>query len=73
MAYRKTVRRAGGKKTGRASRKGGLKRGSLRRNRRATRKGGLKRDRPSRQRGGFSWSKFGHHLGQGLSDAMEPQ
>ena len=39
MAYRKTIRKSGGKKkAGRASRKGGLKR-----DRRATRKGGLKR------------------------------
>ena len=50
MAYRKTIRKNGGKKkAGRASRKGGLKKG-----RRATRKGGLKRGGLSRRvkRGG---------------------
>ena len=50
MAYRKTVRKNGGKKkAGRASRKGSLKRGM-----RTTRKGSLKRGRLSRRvkRGG---------------------
>ena len=59
MAYRKTIRKNGGKrKAGRASRKGGL-----RRSRRATRKGGLKRGGLRRggssrrvKRGGWSWS-----------------
>jgi hypothetical protein len=50
MAYRKTVRKNGGKKkAGRASRKGGLKKSM-----RATRKGGLKKGGLSRRvkRGG---------------------
>ena len=57
MAYRKTIRKSGGKKkAGRASRKGDLKR-----SKRATRKGGLKRGGLSRRvkRGGrrSTWSR----------------
>ena len=47
MAYRRSRHRRMSKKAGRASRKGGLKRG-----RRATRKGGLKRG--GLKRGGLS-------------------